>query len=81
MLAHAFAHRSDPDPPSHFQLAATAAEFAEILRNSYWAKESSLEQVADLARQISDRLEEDPAVREFAALEATAARLWANTQD
>ncbi len=69
------------DASSHFQLAATAAEFAEILRNSYWAKESSLEQVADLARQISDRLEEDGDVREFAGLAATAARLWANTQD
>lgn len=35
-----------------FRLAATAAEFAEILRKSYWAKGSKLSAVFDLAKQV-----------------------------
>jgi Ca-activated chloride channel family protein len=35
-----------------FKLAAAAADFAEILRNSYWAKEGKLSAVLDLARQV-----------------------------
>jgi Ca-activated chloride channel family protein len=36
-----------------FKLAAAAAEFAEILRKSYWAKESSLGDVLALVKEIS----------------------------
>jgi Ca-activated chloride channel family protein len=74
-------HAAFEDASAHFQLAAAAAEYAEILRNSYWAKEGSLNAVADLARRVSDRLEADPDVRDFADLAATAARLWANTHE
>ncbi len=35
-----------------FQLSACAAEFAEILRGSYWAKESNLHEVKKLAMDI-----------------------------
>ncbi|MEE9442801.1 MAG: von Willebrand factor type A domain-containing protein [candidate division Zixibacteria bacterium] len=35
-----------------FQLAAVSAELAEILRKSYWAKESRLEDVYRIARRI-----------------------------
>lgn len=43
---------------AEFQLAATVAEFAEILRESFWAKEGSLQAVSqsieDIAPQISN---------------------------
>lgn len=74
-------HAAFEDASARFQLAAAAAEYAEILRNSYWAKEGSLDVVADLARRVSDQLEADPDVRDFADLAATAARLWANTHE
>lgn len=35
-----------------FRLAAAAAEFGEILRKSYWARESSLESVLELCRRL-----------------------------
>ena len=35
-----------------FQLAAAVAEYAEILRQSYWAKGSSLENVQGLAQRV-----------------------------
>lgn len=35
-----------------FKLAAAAAEFSEILRNSYWAKGSKLSEVLEIARQV-----------------------------
>jgi Ca-activated chloride channel family protein len=37
---------------SQFKLATAVAEFAEILRKSYWAKGSNLTAVADLARDV-----------------------------
>lgn len=80
-LARADFRTTFTEASPHFQLAAAAAEYAEILRNSYWAKESSLDDVAELARRVSDRLEADPDVREFADLVATAARLWPNTHE
>ena len=36
-----------------FKLAATAAEFAEILRKSYWAKGSKLDDVLSLAKDLT----------------------------
>lgn len=74
-------HTAFEEASAHFQLAAAAAEYAEILRNSYWAKDGNLEAVARLARQVSDRLEENPDVREFADLATTAAGLWADTHE
>ena len=38
-----------------FKLAAAAAEFAEILRKSYWAKGSELKDVLALVKQISNK--------------------------
>ena len=35
-----------------FRLAATAAEFGEILRKSYWAKDSKLSAVFDLVKEV-----------------------------
>jgi len=41
-MAHEF-YEADP----HFQLAVIVAEYAEILRDSYWAQESSLDNVLE----------------------------------
>jgi Ca-activated chloride channel family protein len=60
---------------TRFQLAAIVAEYAEILRDSYWAQESSLEEVAREARRIAEYLPHDADVIEFAELTERAARL------
>jgi Ca-activated chloride channel family protein len=61
---------------ARFQLAAVVAEYAEILRESYWAKESSLEDVVWEARRIAEYLPGDPEVAEFASLVERANSLW-----
>ncbi|MFQ5595733.1 MAG: von Willebrand factor type A domain-containing protein [Anaerolineae bacterium] len=60
-----------------FQLDAAVAEYAEVLRESYWAQDSSLEDVRTLARQVSELLPDDPDVAEFANLVTQAARIAA----
>ena len=56
------------DASTSFQLAAVVAEFAEILRNSYWAQDGSLTQVLAEARRLQDLLADDSDVAEFASL-------------
>ena len=56
------------DASTSFQLAAVVAEFAEILRNSYWAQDGSLAQVLAEARRLQDLLASDSDVAEFADL-------------
>lgn len=51
-----------------FQFAAVVAEYAEILRESYWARESSLAAVASEAQRIAEHLPHDEDVQEFAQL-------------
>lgn len=64
------------DASPHFQLAATVAEYAELLRESYWAREGSLETVAAEAARIRRLLpDDDIAAAEFANLAARAAQL------
>ncbi|MDE2786195.1 MAG: von Willebrand factor type A domain-containing protein [Chloroflexota bacterium] len=58
-----------------FQLSAVVAEFAEVLRGSYWAREGSLQAVADQARRVQQLLPESAAVVDFAGLTAQAARM------
>ncbi len=53
---------------TRFQLAAVVAEFAEILRKSYWAQDGSLTQVLAEARRLQDLLANDSDVAEFADL-------------
>ena len=60
---------------SRFQVSAVVAEFAEVLRGSYWARESNLQAVADEARRVLQLLPESTDVSEFASLTAQAARL------
>ncbi len=49
----------------HFQLDAAVAEFAEILRESYWAQEGNLADVLALAEQVQEQLAGDADVAEF----------------
>ena len=59
-----------------FQLSAVVAEYAELLRESYWAREGSLETVAAEAARIRRLLPPgDLAAAEFATLTARAAGL------
>ena len=53
------------DASPHFRLDAAVAEFAEILRHSFWAKESRIADVVPVARAAADDLPGDDAVREF----------------
>ncbi|MBN1886905.1 MAG: VWA domain-containing protein [Thermoflexales bacterium] len=60
-----------------FQLAASVAEYAEILRESYWAKDSSLENVQGLAQRVKEAMPGDADVAEFAQLVGRAAQIAA----
>ena len=56
------------EAPARFQLAAVVAEYAEILRESYWAQDGSLEQVVAEARRVQGLLPRAPDVAVFAGL-------------
>jgi len=58
----------------HFRLDAAVAELAEILRHSYWAKESRIDDLLPVARDAADELGSD-ASREFVRLARKAAEL------
>ena len=74
-LAGRDAHLSFTDGSATFQLSAVVAEYAELLRDSYWARESSIDQVALDARRIAEYLPRDEDVQEFAELVTVAATL------
>jgi Ca-activated chloride channel family protein len=65
-------HETDP----YFQRAVVVAEYAEILKESYWAQESSLDDVYDEARRLEDYLSRDDEMEEFVSLVKRATRLW-----
>jgi Ca-activated chloride channel family protein len=67
------------DSSSQFKLAATVAEFAEILRKSYWAKGASLESVFERAQQLSAEFEDNADIIEFVDLVSKASRLMRET--
>lgn len=69
-LAHDF-WEADP----YFQRAVVVAEFAEILKDSYWAEGSSLNDVVHEAERISEHLYRDEAMDEFVGLVREARRL------
>ena len=58
-----------------FQLNAAVAEYAEILRESYWAQDGSLQQEGEMARRIKGLLDGDQDVEEFADLVTQAERI------
>ena len=59
----------------HFQLTAAVAEYAEILRESYWAQEGDLGAVLALAQRAGAGLVEDQDVAEFIWLVSKANQL------
>jgi Ca-activated chloride channel family protein len=58
-----------------FRLAATVAEFAEILRNSYWAKGATLEPVLQQAQTLAGEFKGDADVIELVDLVSKARQL------
>ena len=62
-----------------FQLSAVVAEFAEVLRGSYWAREGSLQAVSGEARRVQLLLPESTAVSDFTSLAVQAVGLEADS--
>ena len=60
---------------ARFQLDSAVAEYAEILRDSYWAQDGSLEDVRALTQLVSIMLPDDPDVAEFAMLVTRAMQI------
>lgn len=67
--------RKFEDAQVRLRLDAAVAEFAEVLRESYWARESRLEDVLPIAQQVARELPRDPDVVEFARLVEEATRI------
>jgi len=59
----------------YFQRAVVAAEFAEILKGSYWAEGSSLSHVYREAQRIGEYLYRDDTMDEFVGLVRSARRM------
>ena len=72
-------NRRFEDAAPRFRMDAAVAEFAEILRGSYWAKEGRLSDVLSVARSAAGRLHDD-ATAEFVSLVEKAAALKAQSQ-
>ncbi|MCD4782816.1 MAG: von Willebrand factor type A domain-containing protein [Candidatus Eremiobacteraeota bacterium] len=58
-----------------FKLAASVAEFAEILRKSYWAKDAGLGDVMRVLKSLGANYKQNPDVKELIELVATTGRL------
>ena len=63
--------------PRATQLAACVAEFAEILRDSYWARDGNLDDVLSLAEQCRKQMQSQTPVAELVELVKTARQLKA----
>jgi hypothetical protein len=59
----------------YFQRAVVVAEYAEILKESYWAEDGSLSAVYREAERINEYLYDDQAMGEFVDLVRQARRL------
>jgi Ca-activated chloride channel family protein len=68
-------NRGFDDSSKQFRLAATVAEFAEILRNSYWAKGATLELVMQQAQTLAGEFKGDADVIELVDLVSKAQQL------
>jgi Ca-activated chloride channel homolog len=62
---------------AHFRLAALGAECAEILRGSYWARDSQLDDLREMTEEIASDLRAGDQYREFLRLLERAARIEA----
>jgi len=67
------------DAAPRFRMDAAVAEFAEILRGSYWAREGRLSDVLSVARTAAASLRDDTSA-EFVSLVEKAAALKAQSQ-
>jgi Ca-activated chloride channel family protein len=67
--------RSFDAAPSRFKLDAVVAEYAEILRESFWARGSELGDLKPFLRDLDAQLGDDEAAAEFIDLARKAARL------
>ncbi len=68
-------NRNFDDSSKQFRLAATAAEFAEILRSSYWAKGATLEPVLQQAQTLAGEFKGNADVIELVDLVSKAKQL------
>lgn len=69
------------DAPDSLKLAACTAEFAEILRKSYWARGSRLDDVLALAKDCRGRFDNRADVKELVKLIEKARRLKSAEKD
>ena len=69
-----FTNRFEETSP-RFQLTAVVAEYAEILRESFWAKEGTLEAVLHRANEVLEMLPRDSDVSQFVELVARAEQI------
>ena len=58
-----------------FQCAVVVAEYAEVLRDSIWAEESTLAGVLEEAERVAELVPEDKEMAEFIELVRQAAQL------
>ena len=68
-------HRSFGDADRHFRLASVAAEFAEVLRQSWFADDTSMRTLRTQAEALTRDFRGDADVTELARLIAAAQRL------
>ena len=61
---------------SYFQWDVVVAEFAEILRESYWAQGTNLSGLLEEVERVSSLMNDDPDVLEFVEMVRRANRLW-----
>ncbi len=74
-IRHRDTRRSFDDADRHFRLAAVAAEFAEVLRQSWFVDDLSMRQLRREAEAVAQDFRGDADVAELARLIATAQRL------
>lgn len=68
------------DASDSFKLSATVAQFAEILRHSYWAKDEKIEDVLDLVQTLALAYKNDAKVIELVDLISKAKTLTPQPQ-
>ena len=61
-------HRDFEEADPYFQRSVLVAEFAEVLRESFYAEETSLEDVWYEVKRVSGLLEDDPDMQDFSSL-------------
>ncbi|MFN2166262.1 MAG: von Willebrand factor type A domain-containing protein, partial [Anaerolineae bacterium] len=66
---------SFPAADPYFQNAVVVAEYAEVLRGSYWAQGNTLRGVLEGAERVAELLPDDPDVAEFVELVRQASRI------